>query len=354
MGLCSSTEVDKGARAAHERIEAGLRAERAQHQIAMKILLLGAGESGKSTVLKQMRIIHQDGFPESEKRSRRSAVYSNTIGSICMLLNGMSHLSIDLSPELSKDAMFVESASLQTPEDLLFTSELAEAIKRLWKDDNVQQAFELRSQFQLNDSAPYFFEALDRISKKDYVPTTQDILMTRVETSGVQEICYSYQNISFRIFDVGGQKSERRKWIHCFDNVNAILFIVAISEYDQQLREDNKTNRMKDSMMLFTDIVNSEFFKYAQVILFLNKKDLFAEKISRVPMTVCFSKYKGKNTYEDGTAFLEKIFIRMKKDDDKLLYIHLTCATDTGQVQFVLKSAADMIISENFRSTGVV
>lgn len=37
--------------------------------------------------------------------------------------------------------------------------------------------------------------------------------------------------------DVGGQRSERRKWIHCFENVTSIIFLVALSEYDQILFE---------------------------------------------------------------------------------------------------------------------
>lgn len=54
------------------------------------------------------------------------------------------------------------------------------------------------------------------------------------------------------MFDVGGQRSERKKWIHCFENVNALLFLVAISGYDQCLAED------KDGVSLHirADIIN--------------------------------------------------------------------------------------------------
>lgn len=45
----------------------------------------------------------------------------------------------------------------------------------------------------------------------------------------------------FRLFDVGGQRSERKKWIHCFEDVTAIIFCVAMSEYDQVLHEDETT-----------------------------------------------------------------------------------------------------------------
>ncbi len=41
------------------------------------------------------------------------------------------------------------------------------------------------------------------------------------------------------MFDVGGQRSERKKWIHCFENVTSIIFCVALSEYDQVLLEES-------------------------------------------------------------------------------------------------------------------
>jgi guanine nucleotide-binding protein subunit alpha len=45
------------------------------------------------------------------------------------------------------------------------------------------------------------------------------------------------------MFDVGGQRSERKKWIHCFENVTSIIFCVALSEYDQVLLEENSQVR---------------------------------------------------------------------------------------------------------------
>ncbi|KAK6041714.1 g-protein alpha subunit [Cooperia oncophora] len=95
------------------------------------------------------------------------------------------------------------------------------------------------------------------------------------------------------VFDVGGQRSERRKWIHCFDNVESIIFITAISEYDQVLFEDETTNRMIESMQLFNSICNSTWFLSTAMILFLNKKDLFMEKIKRVNITTAFPDYEG-------------------------------------------------------------
>ena len=72
----------------------------------------------------------------------------------------------------------------------------------------------------------------------EYRPSDQDILRCRAKTTGIIETTFPLGSITYRMVDVGGQRSERKKWIHCFDNVTAILFVVAISGYDQCLAED--------------------------------------------------------------------------------------------------------------------
>jgi hypothetical protein len=79
--------------------------------------------------------------------------------------------------------------------------------------------------------------------------------------------------------DVGGQRNERRKWIHCFEDVTAIIFVAALSEYDQVLEEDNETNRMVESLKLFEDTINNDWFNRKPIILFLNKVDIFEKKL---------------------------------------------------------------------------
>ena len=80
-------------------------------------------------------------------------------------------------------------------------------------------------------------------------------------------------------FDVGGQRNERRKWIHCFDNVNAVVFVASLSEFDQNLFEDETKNRLDEALELFQQISNSKWFQDTSLILFLNKKDLFEKKV---------------------------------------------------------------------------
>ena len=76
------------------------------------------------------------------------------------------------------------------------------------------------------------------MSDAQYLPTDQDILRSRVKTTGITETMFVVGELTYRLFDVGGQRSERKKWIHCFENVTALVFLVSLSEYDQMLYED--------------------------------------------------------------------------------------------------------------------
>lgn len=138
-----------------------------------------------------------------------------------------------------------------------------------------------------------YFDSIDRIAQPDYLPTDQDVLRSRVKTTGITETTFIIGDLTYRMFDVGGQRSERKKWIHCFENVTTILFLVAISEYDQLLFEDETVNRMQEALTLFDSICNSRWFIKTSIILFLNKIDRFREKLPISPMKNYFSDYEG-------------------------------------------------------------
>lgn len=106
------------------------------------------------------------------------------------------------------------------------------------------------------------------------------------------------------MFDVGGQRSERKKWIHCFENVTSIIFCVALSEYDQVLLEESNQNRMMESLVLFDSVVNSRWFMRTSIILFLNKVDLFKGKLERSPLGSYFPDYSGGNDVNRAAKYL--------------------------------------------------
>jgi len=144
------------------------------------------------------------------------------------------------------------------------------------------------------------------------------------------------------LIDVGGHRSERRKWIHCFEGVTAVLFCAALNDYDQMLLEDAETNRMHESLTLFEELSNSRWFAETAIILFLNKKDLFAEKIKRVPLTVCFPEYTGANDFNNACGYIRRQFV--SRHSRKGIYTHFTCATDTESFKVVFSAVQDIVL----------
>ena len=239
-------------------------------------------------------------------------------------------------------------------DDSNFSQELSIVIKRIWSDPGVQQAFSRRREYQLNDSAEYFLNSLDRIGNPNYVPNQDDVLRTRVKTTGIVEMRFHFKDLFFRMFDVGGQRSERKKWIHCFEGVTAIIFCVALSAYDLMLAEDEECNRMRESMKLFESICNNKWFIETSIILFLNKKDLFEEKIGKSPLTICFPEYTGANTFQEAAPFIQQQFEDLnKRKDTKEIYSHFTTATDTNNILFVFDAVTDVIIKYNLKDCGL-
>nr|AUG84414.1 Gai [Platynereis dumerilii] len=351
---CAVSSDDRAAIERSKAIDKSLRQDGEKASREVKLLLLGAGESGKSTIVKQMKIIHEKGYTQEECLQYKPVVYSNTIQSMIAIIRAMGNLRIDFGHgDRAEDARNLFGLAGTADEGEL-TTELAHIMKRLWKDSGVRECFGRSREYQLNDSAEYYLNALDRISQPGYVPTEQDVLRTRVKTTGIVETHFTFKDLHFKMFDVGGQRSERKKWIHCFEGVTAIIFIVATSEYDLTLAEDQEMNRMMESMKLFDSICNNKWFTDTSIILFLNKKDLFEEKIKKSPLTICFPEYLGANTFDEAAAYIQLKFENLnKRKDTKEIYTHFTCATDTNNVQFVFDAVTDVIIKNNLKDCGL-
>ena len=152
-------------------------------------------------------------------------------------MEALPELELELSPKNDPHRSTILSLPVQFESSVL-PKDVAIAIGNLWKDPAVKSAVARSREFQLNDSATYFFDSIERMLSPNYIPTDQDILRTRVKTTGITETKFEIDSMTFKLFDVGGQRSERKKWIHCFEGVHALVFLVSLSEYDQVLYED--------------------------------------------------------------------------------------------------------------------
>lgn len=233
------------------------------------------------------------------------------------------------------------------------TPAVARAIKELWMDDGVQECYSRSREYQLNDSAAYYFSQIDRISQPNYLPNQQDVLRARIKTTGIIETSFKFKSKIFRVFDVGGQRTERKKWIQCFDDVTAVIFVSALSGYDMKLYEDQETNRIHESTELFDAICNNKFFTKTAMILFMNKTDLFAAKIRESPLKNFFPEYNGPNEAEPAQMFILKMFLDRNQNPKKEIYYHFTCATDTKNITVVFDAVSDIIISDALSKIGL-
>ncbi|OAY66708.1 Guanine nucleotide-binding protein alpha-2 subunit, partial [Ananas comosus] len=311
----------------------------------------GAGESGKSTIFKQIKLLFQNGFDAAELRSYTSVIHANVYQTIKILYDGAKELAQSESNssilyDEAKELAQSESNSSKyeiSPENKeigeklseigsrldypLLTKELANEIKILWQDAAIQETYSHGNILQVPDCAQYFMENLERLSEVDYVPTKDDVLNARVRTTGVVEIQFRYDQMAF---------------------------------------EDEKKNRMMDTKELFEWVLNQACFEKTSFMLFLNKFDIFEKKVQKVPLSVCewFKDYQpmasGKQEVEHAYEFVKKkfeeLYFQSSKPDrvDRVFKIYRTTALDQKLVKKTFKLVDETLRRRNLIEAGLL
>ncbi|KAK2701571.1 guanine nucleotide-binding protein G(q) subunit alpha-like [Artemia franciscana] len=346
---CYLSDEAKEQKRINQEIEMQLKRDKKKLRKEKKLLLLGTGETGKSTFIKQMRIIHGDGYSDEDRSCFKKLVFQNIFEVMQSMIRAMESLQIDYEESGSIDKARAVS-EVDRKKVTTFESPYVKYIKELWNDLGVKKAYERRREYQLMDSAEYYLKHLDRIAASDYLPTEQDILRVRVPTTGINEYLFDLKEVPFRIVDVGGQRGERRKWIHSFEDVTSVIFLASLSEYDQVLFESDRENRMKESLALFKTIINYPWFKNSSVILFLNKTDLLQEKIKHSHFINYFPEYNGpKQNVEEVQKFILKMFLDLKPKQKNTIYHYFTCATDTDNIRNIFEAVKNTVLEFNLK-----
>ncbi|XP_014822681.1 PREDICTED: guanine nucleotide-binding protein G(s) subunit alpha-like isoform X1 [Poecilia mexicana] len=357
---------EKAQREANKKIERQLQKDKQIYRATHRLLLLGAGESGKSTIVKQMRILHVNGFNAEEKKQKIHDIKNNIKEAIETIVAAMNTLTPPCQLACPANQSRVNYVlSLVNQKDFDFPSEFYDHTKTLWHDEGVRACWERSNEYQLIDCAQYFLDRIDVVRQNDYTPTDQDLLRCRVLTSGIFETKFQIDKVNFHMFDVGGQRDERRKWIQCFNDVTAIIFVVASSSYNMVIREDNHTNRLQEALNLFKNIWNNRWLRTISVILFLNKQDLLAEKVlaGKSKIEEYFGEFARYTTPDDAIPepgedprvtrakyfIRDEFLVRAKRistasgDGRHYCYPHFTCAVDTENIRRVFSDCRDII-----------
>ncbi|KAJ7590518.1 guanine nucleotide binding protein, alpha subunit [Mycena floridula] len=391
----------------------------------VKVLLLGQSESGKSTTLKNFRMKYAQDEWIREKMAWRAVIQLNLIRSIITIVetlqaeadseytgdmeeSGLSaaltdqhrllklrlgplrRVETDLKRRLGAGVNeIVQGASSESTQEISLgfrmwsdivnqadpqalcydTTEVIagcrDDMKAIWADHAVRVILK-KHRVNLENSAGFFLDDLDRIATRGYEPTDDDVVRARLRTLGIQEhrirfdtaLANEYDR-EWVIYDVGGSRTVRRAWLPYFEGVNAIIFLAPISCFDEQLLEDDSVNRVEDSLLLWRAIISSKLLVSTTMIVFLNKCDLLKKKIkSGIQIRKYLPSY-GERPNDPSTAvkFFKECFkeiARTRSIQPRTTYLYATSVTDTKATATTLMTVRDGILREHLKHADLV
>ncbi|KAK7017714.1 guanine nucleotide binding protein, alpha subunit [Favolaschia claudopus] len=343
------------ATARNEEIERRIKSDLFQSNNEIDILLLGTIQSSpewQTTLLRQFKAL-REGYSKSEREAYKVVILNNVIQGMCTILQAMPQLNLHASPENEARRDQLLSYAASTEFDAIPPA-IADIIRALWKDTSVQEAVGRGAEFVLADGVVYLGDSIDRLAAADYLPTDEDILHARVRDTGVREISFKVGDLRYRIFDPIGQRSERRKWIHFFQDVTAVLFCTDLGQYDQCLYEDKSVNELTDALTIFDSVCNSRWFQETNIILFL-RVDTLAEKLPRIPLSDYFPDYEGGNNYDAACDYLLHRFVSLDQHAAKRqIYANYASVADPQQVKFIFSAVQDITLNIHLRKKGKI
>jgi len=308
------TQAEKENESKNKEIENKLKEEDKKEEKNVKILILGTSDSGKTTFTKQLTVLHGDLSPET--LDSYSFILRDLALRGAQLLINCAEESSCLPAEVADQAREILEAQILTPQ-------VARDMITVTSHDTMLRLLEAKGEgLQMQggvSGVKYYWANSERFAADSYRPTQEDYFKARIKTTGIVESTFTVNSTNFTIVDVGGQRSERKKWLHCFGSVDAIIFLAAINEYDMVLEEDESENRLVESIKLWRALTNAPFFKGIPFILFLNKSDLFNEKLPKVPLQEIFADYpafhnspavSGMTDFEKGWRFIKEQYAK--------------------------------------------
>ncbi|KAH9067979.1 G-protein alpha subunit [Lactarius deliciosus] len=197
--------------------------------------------------------------------------------------------------------------------NFFFSPDIAQAIQDLWADEIISAL--------MTSHLTNFFEEANRIVASNYIPSTEDVLRARVKTTAITETRFPMGQLSVHMVDVGGQRSQRNKWIHSFESVTSVVFVTALSEYGQVLLEEK------------------------------SQIDVF--KLPKVPLDKYFPEYTGGADVNKGTKYILWRFMQVNRARLSV-YPHITQATDTSNIRLVFAAVKETVLHNALKTAKII
>jgi len=342
MGCTSSTTAQ-----ADKKITNLMATESKRDKHVAKILILGPGDSGKTTYLKGLQFLTKS-FPEDERQKYVPLIRKNVVDALSCLVEGIPAEEQPAHVKATMDHWKTQRMYGLTPEQL---AQWETDMEMIWSTEPVQTAFRNRHSLQFPEAVTLFIQNLKRISNPSFAATNEDVLHARSATTGIKEVNFSADKVDFRLVDVGGQRAERRKWIHCFENSSAVLFVTDVTDYCKVLYEDERVNRMDESLALFENVCTNKWFSKIPIILFLNKSDLLPPSLKKSPLKNYFADFTGGDNVTAAYGRISKEFKEVSQRPK--IYVHHTSCIQMDKLQELYEAMKRVVMSQSLVQAGL-
>jgi len=412
FSCCKSDDSDSKENAAgmvNMQINSKIKQEKGKHTV--QILMLGPGGSGKTTVVKQIvnsaqieeKQNEQDIFNAAQclEDIHRMLCYDIFDLCVCNIREREKRKEFEIEDEDSRNLV-----DLMAKDSSIFFNRVkigkrkASQIARIWSCNGIKKTYEYRRKQHVMDNTPYFLDKIMELyiytgdaeedagdtpnsnSNKEqtdnnnndnnsmsmrYVPQWEDYLRIRDQTTGVltYDVPAMIQNHEWvlRLTDVGGQRSERKKWIKVFNGVHVVIYVMSLSGYDQYIYESLDVRCYDESFDVFKQVVQHNSFENTDFVVFLNKVDLFEEKLKTIPFTV-YDPSVEDNSKHDPEMIIQYVQNRFEAiwlhdcpeewREKRTLFFHSTCSLDTQMMRSVITKVNLASIKRVMRDVGMI
>ena len=307
----------------------------------LRIIFLGPGDTGKSTFASQIDSIYN---------SIDSSIideYAKQIKQIIILdakavIEQVEKNGQQVSDKLQKGVISLKESAVN-PEAL--TESLATTISDLWNDPTFKTAFGQISN-RLHENVEEFFIKATEIAKSDFKPTFEQIFKASIPTKGYRTHQIKINQYNTEIVEIGGEKTERENWHHAYKDVDLIVYVASLSDFNQTMTNEPDTQRTQDALSLFSQIAANPLFATTPIFLLLNKSDVFGRKLAKdfEAFKRAYPGFSGDSSQvQEAISHVKEAYMRqLDKDRPKEAWVEVEdlVALDDEAVKKVVKKIA--------------
>ncbi|KAJ8114339.1 hypothetical protein OPT61_g3761 [Boeremia exigua] len=300
-----------------------------------KINILPLGAFSMREIAEQLKNNGDTSLTESERADYRYNIHQCVITSIRALLSLIKESKIQTDEVKHRYDYLCDY--MVGHQDAILNEEAGQATDSLWNNPYVKGLVQSSAKSDLKESYAYFFQEISRIAAPNYIPTETDILQSHKGIRGISEHRFLANGLTINLIDVGTQRCERRKWIHQFDDITAILFVADLPCYDQEV---SGRNTLTEQIELFDNVINTKSFRSSRFILFLNNVSAFRQKLLETPLRDHFPDFSGGTNFEQAREYLLRRFGHVNRSSRKL-YPHFVDPGITSNIELVVAAIQD-------------